>query len=90
MTKELIERSGTRHAFADVPLIVLTVSLLVSLVIAFSAVSVGIARADTLMPFGGSGSGRLALAMLVGFVIAGVSGLTAALVHNDKFSTQRE
>ena len=90
MIKESIEHSGTRHAFADVPLIVLTVSLLVSLVIAFSAVSVGIARADTLMPFGGTGSGRLALAMLVGFVIAGVSGLTAALVHNDKFSPQRE
>ena len=89
MTKELVERSGTHHAFADVPLIVLTVSLLVSLVIAFSAVSVGIARADTLMPFGGSGSGRLVLAMLVGFVIAGVGGLTAALVRNDKFSIRR-
>jgi hypothetical protein len=90
MTKELVERSGTRHAFADVPLIVLTVSLLVSLVIAFSAVSVGIARADTLMPFGGSGSGRLALAMIVGCVIAGVGGLTAALVRNDKFPSQRD
>jgi hypothetical protein len=57
--------------------------LTLSLVVAFSAVSIGIARADTLMPFGGSGSGRLALAMLVGLVIAGVGGLTAALVRNN-------
>ena len=90
MTKELIERSRKRHAFADVPLIALAVTLVVSLVIAFTVVSIGIARADTLVPFGGSGSGRLALAMLVGFVIAGVGGLTAALVHNDKFPPRRD
>ncbi len=68
MTKELIERSRRRHAFADVPLLVLTAALVLSLVVAFTAVSIGIARADTLMPFGGGGSGRLALAMLVGIV----------------------
>ena len=90
MTRELIERSRRRHAFADVPLIVLTAALVVSLVIAFTAVSVGIARADTLAPFGGSGSGRLALAMLVGFAIAGMGGLTAALVHNEKFPPRRD
>ena len=86
MTKELIERSRRRHAFADVPLIVLAAALVLSLVVAFTAVSIGIARADTLVPFGGSGSGRLALAMLVGVVIAGMGGLTAALVHNGQVS----
>ena len=90
MTKELIERSRKRHAFADVPLIALTATLVVSLVIAFTAVSIGIARADTLVPFGGSGGGRLALAMLVGLIIAGMGGLTAALVHNDKFPPRRD
>lgn len=85
MTQELIERSRKRHALADVPLLVLAATLVVSLVIAFSAVSIGIARADTLVPFGGGGSGRLALALLVGFAIAGMGGLTAALVHNGKF-----
>jgi len=90
MTKELIERSRKRHAFADLPLIALAVTLVVSLVVAFTAVSIGIARADTLAPFGGSGSGRLVLAMLVGFVIAGIGGLTAALVHNDKFPLRRD
>jgi hypothetical protein len=90
MTRELIERSRKRHAFADVPLIVLAITLVVSLVIAFTAVSVGIARADTLAPFGGSGNGRLALAMLVGMAIAGMGGLTAALVHNEKFPPRRD
>jgi hypothetical protein len=90
MTKELIERSRKRHAFADAPLIALAAALVVSLVIAFTAVSIGIARADTLVPFGGSGGGRLALAMLVGLIIAGMGGLTAALVHNDKFPPRRD
>src|SRR5205085_10375997 len=66
MTKELIERAHRRHAFADVPLLMLTATLVLSLAVAFTAVSIGIARADTLAPFGGSGSGRLALAMVVG------------------------
>ena len=90
MTKELIERSRQRHAFADLPLFVLAATLVVSLVIAFTAVSIGIARADTLVPFGSTGSGRLALAMLVGFVIAGMGGLTAALVHNEKSPPRRD
>lgn len=90
MTKELIERSRKRHAFADVPLFVLAATLVVSLAIASTAVSIGIARADTLAPFGGSGSRRFALAMLVGFVIAGMGGLTAALVYNDKVPPRRD
>ena len=90
MTKELIERSRKRHAFADLPLLVLTASLVLSLTVAFTAVSIGIARADTLVPFGGGGSGRLALAMLVGVVIAGMGGLTAALVHNDRLPSRRD
>ena len=89
MTKESIERAHKRHAFADVPLLMLTATLVLSLAVAFPAVSIGIARADTLAPFGGSGSGRLALAMLVGITIAGVGGLTAALVHNGKFPPGR-
>ena len=80
------ERPRQRHALAELPLIVLTVALLFSLVVAFSAVSIGIARADTLMPFGGSGNGRLALATLVGLTIAAVGGLTAVLVRGGDIS----
>ena len=86
MVEQTNERPRHRHALAELPLIVLTVALLVSLVVAFSAVSVGIARADTLMPFGGSGNGRFALATLVGLTIAAVGGLTAVLVHSDDVS----
>ena len=60
------------------------------LVIAFTAVSIGIARADTIVPFGGGDSGRFALAVLVGVIIAGAGGVTAALVHNDRLPTQRD
>ena len=90
MTKELIERSSKRHEFADVALIITAVTLVLSLVIAFTAVSIGIARADTIVPFGGGGNGRLALAMIVGVVIAGMGGLTAALMHNDKVPQERD
>lgn len=89
MSKELIERSRRRHEFADVGLVVTTVTLVLSLVIAFTAVSIGIARADTIVPFGG-GSGRIVLAMLMGVMIAGMGGLTAALVHNDRFPPRRD
>jgi hypothetical protein len=86
MVEQTNERPRHRHALAELPLIVLTVALLVSLVVAFSAVSVGIARADTLMPFGGIGNGRFALATLIGLTIAAVAGLTAALVHSGDVS----
>ena len=90
MTRELIERSRRRHAFADVPLFVLAATLVLSLVIALTAVSIGIARAETLAPFGGGGSGRLTLAMIVGVAIAGMGGLTAAFVCNDKVPRQHD
>jgi hypothetical protein len=84
MTKELIDSSRKRPAFANVTLIVTAMALVVSLVVAFTAVSIGIARADTLVPFGGGGSGRFAFAMLVGLLIVGVGGLTAAMVRCEK------
>jgi hypothetical protein len=90
MTQELIERSRRRHAFVDVALLVTTGALVLSLVVAFTAVSIGIARADTLAPFGGIGGGRLALAAILGFGIAGMGGLTAAVMGHEKFPLQRD
>ena len=49
MTKELIEHSRKRREFTNMALIVTTVTLVVSLAIAFTVVSIGIARADTLL-----------------------------------------
>ena len=64
MTRELIERSRQRHAFEGLPVIVTTLSLVVSLVVAATAVSIGIARADALVPMTGGSGGKLALAVL--------------------------
>jgi len=77
MTNELIERSRKRHEFADVALLVTTVTLVVSL-------------ADTLTSLGGSGNARLALSIPLGLLIAGLGGLTAKLVHRDAVATGRD
>jgi len=90
MTKEMIERSRKRHEFADAALIVTTITLVVSLVIAVTAVSIGIARADMLVPIADSGGGRFAFAVLVGLVIAGMGGLTAVMVRDGKVSPPRD
>jgi len=89
MTKELIEQSRGRHAFAGVALVVTTITLAVSLVIVATAVSIGIARADTLVPIAASGVGRFALALFLGFLIAAVGALTAAMVRRDRTAPQR-
>ncbi|HEY5597253.1 MAG TPA: hypothetical protein VIK47_00485 [Kiloniellales bacterium] len=90
MTKELIERSRKRHEFTNAALIVTTITLVVSLVIAVTAVSIGIARADTLVPLADSGGGRFALAVLVALVIAGVGGLTAAMARDESHPPPRD
>jgi hypothetical protein len=53
------------------------VGLAVSLVIAVTAVSIGIARADTLGTMTGSDNGAFAVALFLGLVMAGMGGLTA-------------
>ena len=90
MTQELIERSRQRHAFVGLPVILITLSLAVSLMIAATAVSIGIARADTLMPAAGGGSSRLMFVVFLGFVIATMGGLTAAMVKNEVSSQRRD
>jgi hypothetical protein len=45
MTKELIEQCRQRPAFADQAFVAATVALVVSIAVAFAAVSIGIARA---------------------------------------------
>ena len=75
MTKELIEQSRQRHAITDIALLIITVALIVSLVIAATVVSIGMARAGTFDAFIENGSVHYALAVFLGFVIAGIGGL---------------
>jgi hypothetical protein len=64
LTKDSIDLSRKRRKFADEALLATTtVALMVSLVIAATVVSIGMARAETLGPVAGNGSGRLALAV---------------------------
>jgi hypothetical protein len=90
MTRQLIERSRGRREFADTALLVTTAALSVSLVIAITAVSIGIARADALGQFADSGGGRWALAVFLGLVIAGMGGLTAAMVREKEPPLRRD
>ena len=83
MTQELIERSRERHALAGLPVILTTLSLVLSLVIAATAVLFGIARADSLMPSSHGGSTWLVLALFVGCVLVSMGGLTAVVVKSD-------
>ena len=89
MTPELIERARRRHAFAGLPVILITLSLAVSIVIAATAVSIGIARADTLLP-ASHGGGRLMFVLFVALVIAGIGGLTAAMVKTEGHPQRRD
>jgi hypothetical protein len=90
MTHELIERSRQRDAFVGLPVILITLSLAVSLAIAATAVSIGIARADTLMPATSGSNGRLMFVLFVGFVIASMGGLTAVMVKNEVSPQRRD
>jgi hypothetical protein len=89
-TKDSIERSRPRHEFADVSVIVTTVTLFVSLVITATAEAISIARADTLVPIADHSGGRLALAVLMALVIASLGGLTAVTAHGGKAPTRRD
>lgn len=82
MSRELISQTRTRRAFADVALLVTTAALVVSLVVAATVVSIGIARADTLAHVPGSGGGRLAAVAAAALLIAGIGGLVAAMVSD--------
>ena len=91
MTRELIERSREQRAqrvFADVALVVIAVVLVVSIAVAATAVSIGIARADTLAGIA-ENDGRVALAVFVGLVIAVMGGFTAAMTRDGEYPSRR-
>jgi hypothetical protein len=90
MTQEMIDRSRKRHTLTDTALFGLIAALAMALVVAAIVVSIGIARTDTLGPIAGSGGGRVALAVALGLLIAGMGGVAAALVHNGETSLRHD
>lgn len=90
MTNDLSERSRERHCMANVAVLVTTVALIVSLVVAVTAVSMGIARADTFGHIAGSGSGRIAFAVALGAIVVVMGWLTTAMVKGERVQAQRD
>jgi uncharacterized membrane protein len=89
MIKDSLERARKRRGFAELATVVTTVALLVSLVVAATVVSIGIARADTLAPVSGSGTSRFAMGVLLALVIAAMGGLTAVMTPDHKAPRRR-
>ena len=83
MTQELIERSRQRHELAGLPVILTTLALVVSWMIAATAVTFGIARAGAWMSSTQGGATWLVFALFVGFVLASMGGLTAVVAKSD-------
>ena len=70
------EKKFSKRRIAGVELIA-TVALALSLVIAATAVSIGMARAQALGAVGDSDDARFAIALFLGLVMAAMGGLTA-------------
>jgi hypothetical protein len=86
---ELTETVGFAHPTARVSVkqrvaaveLMAMVGIVVSLVVAVTAVSIGIARADTLKAVTDGDNGPFAVAVFLGLVMAGMGGLTALMAR---------
>jgi hypothetical protein len=90
MLTELAAKDRITHPFAGARLpsgralaveLVATAGLAISLVIAMTAVSIGIARAETFGAIGEPDGASLALALFLGLLFAGMGGLTALFTY---------
>ena len=91
MTRDRIAAIGFQHpvrsrrpltprnvAFAE---LIMTSALVLSIAVAATAVGIGIARAEAASALSGNHDGTLALATLLGLLIAGMGGITAAVTR---------
>jgi hypothetical protein len=76
------QRAQTRPTSTAYPGLITTAALVFSIAVAAIAVSMGMARADTLTTIAESDGGRFALATFVGLVLAGMGGLTAVMFRS--------
>ena len=63
--------------------LIATAALAASTLIAVTAVSIGIARADVLGGQADAGSATLAIAVFIGLLLSGMGGLTALMARRD-------
>jgi hypothetical protein len=73
--------SRERSALAE---LVATAGLALSTIIAATAVSIGIARADTISGVVDNDMGMFALALLLGLIFIGMGGLTAIMLPSPR------
>ena len=91
MTRDRIAGIGFQHPVRNArPLtkrkiaiahLVMTAALVIGIVIAATAVTFGMARADTLHEVATSHDGTLPLVMLIGAILAGMGGIVAAVTR---------
>jgi hypothetical protein len=61
--------------------LLMTAVLVICIVVALAAVAIGTARADTLSAVAQGREGALPLVLLIGFLLAGMGGITAAVTR---------
>jgi hypothetical protein len=70
--------------------LLMTITLVLSIAIAATAVSFGIARADTLGVIVEGRNGMLALGAFLALFIAGMGGITAAVTRNARHDPRQD
>lgn len=74
-------------AFAE---LIMTIALIACIVVAVTAVSIGIARADALAGLRGGHDGTLAIAAFLALLIALMGGITAFALHSPQEPPRRD
>lgn len=67
---------GRERRSVDIAALLASVGLAAGTLVAASVITAGIARADTLMPVAGQHTSVIAVALVLGLLLAGMGGLT--------------
>ena len=90
MSRTLARRTGTEHGRAVAPRhrsvavveLVTTAALALSTAVAVTAVSIGIARADTIGTLAKGDGAPFAIALFIGLLLSAMGGFTAMMARN--------
>ena len=81
--RALAAADARKRPIAPVELVA-TIALALSTVIAVTAVTIGIARADALNVHADGGQGTFAIALLIGLLLTAMGGLTAIMAEGSR------